>query len=145
VAKKYRRTFGLRLANTVVRGLLRLGVKMDSTYMLSVVGRKSGKLHATPVNLVEDGDQRWLVGPYGEVNWVWNARASRAVMLTRGWRSETVRLVELGPEESAPVLKRYLEQNAITRPYFDAAPDAPVEAFRAEAARHPVFRIVGPA
>jgi hypothetical protein len=66
-------------------------------------------------------------------------------MLTRGGRSETVRLVELGPEESAPILKRYLAQNAITRPYFDAAADAPLEAFQAEAARHPVFRIVGPA
>jgi hypothetical protein len=145
MAKQYRRTVGLRLANTLVRGLLWLGVKMDSTYLLSVAGCKSGKLHATPVNLVEDGDQRWLVGPYGEVNRVRNARASRAVMLTRGWRSETVRLVELGAEESAPILQRYLAQNAITRPYFDATPDAPLEAFQAEAARHPVFRIGGPA
>ena len=67
------------------------------------------------------------------------------VTLTRGRRSETVRVVEVDPEEGAPVLKQYLTQNAITRPYFDATPESPVEAFRAEAARHPVFRIAGPA
>ena len=29
----------------------------------------------------------------------------------------------------------------ITRPFFDAAPDAPIQAFEAEASRHPVFRL----
>jgi hypothetical protein len=31
----------------------------------------------------------------------------------------------------------------ITRPFFDLKPDAPLEAFVAEAERHPVFRIRG--
>jgi hypothetical protein len=29
----------------------------------------------------------------------------------------------------------------MTRPFFDARPDSPLEAFVAEAHRHPVFRI----
>jgi hypothetical protein len=29
----------------------------------------------------------------------------------------------------------------VTRPYFDARPDDPVERFAAEAAEHPVFRL----
>jgi hypothetical protein len=28
------------------------------------------------------------------------------------------------------------------KPFFDATPDAPLEAFAAEAARHPVFRLL---
>ena len=51
------------------------------------------------------------------------------------------KLVELGPAESAPVLKLYATRVPITRPFFDATPDSDVAAFAAEASRHPVFRI----
>ena len=50
-------------------------------------------------------------------------------------------VTQLVPEESAPVLKKYAERVPITRPYFEAELEAPVEAFEAAAARHPVFRI----
>jgi hypothetical protein len=69
-----------------------------------------------------------------------NAHAAGAVTLSRGRRSETVAMVELGPAEAAPVLKRYVTEAPITRPFFDATPDSPLEAFVAEAPRHPVFR-----
>jgi len=85
------------------------------------------------------------VAPYGAVGWVRNARAAGRVTLSRGSRSEVVRVAELGPEESAPVLKRYVTEVPITRPFFDVTPDSPLDAFRAEAPRHPVFRILGPA
>lgn len=42
---------------------------------------------------------------------------------------------------SAAVLRQYVREIPITRPFFDATPDAPLDAFAAEAARHPVFRI----
>jgi hypothetical protein len=64
-------------------------------------------------------------------------------MLSRGRRSETVTVVELEPAEAAPVLKQYITDVPITRPFFDATPDSPLEAFVAEAPRHPVFRIQG--
>lgn len=121
--------------------LLRLGLAPKGTYLLTVPGRKSGKLYSTPVRLVEDGSNRWLVSPYGEVNWVRNARAAGQATLTRGGRSETVSLIELGPAESAPVLQKYITNEPITRPYFDVQPDSPLEEFVAEAPRHPVFFI----
>ena len=141
MAQTYKLTFGRRLVNAFISALLRLGVKLPGTYLLSVAGRKSGKIHTTPVTLVEQSGQRWLIAPYGEVNWVRNARAAGRVTLRRGRQSETVTIVELGPQESAPVLKEYLKRVPIVRPYFDATPDSPLEAFVAEAARHPVFRI----
>ena len=56
------------------------------------------------------------MAPYGEVAWVRNARAAGEVTLSRVRRSETVALVELGPEEAAPLLKQSVTAIAITRP-----------------------------
>jgi len=141
VPKTYRLGATRRLANRIVRLLLRLGLAPPSTYLLTVRGRKSGALYSTPVTLMEEGADRWLVAPYGDVAWVRNARAAGQVTLRRGRRAETVTLVELTPEASAPILKRYMTRLPITRPFFDARPDSPLEAFAAEAPRHPVFRI----
>jgi hypothetical protein len=52
-----------------------------------------------------------------------------------------VSIEEVGPKESAPVLKKYIKLEPITQPYFDIDPDAVLEAFVAEAPRHPVFRL----
>jgi hypothetical protein len=72
-----------------------------------------------------------------------NARAAGRVTLSRWRHTESVTIADLGPEEAAPVLKQYVTEIPITRPFFDAKPDAPLEAFNAEAYRHPVFRIHG--
>jgi deazaflavin-dependent oxidoreductase (nitroreductase family) len=125
-----------------MRLLIRLGLAPRTTVLLTVPGRRSGTPRSTPVTLVEEDGQRWLVAPYGPVEWVHNARAAGQVELSRGRRTETVRVKELAPEAAAPVLKAYVERVPITWPYFDAAPDAPIAAFAAEAPRHPVFQVV---
>ena len=132
-----------RLLNGLVRILLRVGLAPRRTYLLTVRGRRSGKPYSTPVTLVETITDRWLVAPYGEVSWVRNPRAAGQVTLSHGRHAETVMIVELRPAEAAPVLQQYVTEVQITRPFFDAKPDAPVEAFVAEAHRHPVFRIQG--
>src|SRR5579859_4490126 len=141
----YQLTPGRKLVNSLVSGLLQMGLQLGSTYLLTVKGRKSGRLFTTPVTLVEEDGQRWLVSPYGEVNWVRNARAAGEVVLTRGRRSETVSIVELSPAEAAPILKTYLKRVSVVRPFFDVTAQAPVEAFVTEASRHPVFRLIRPA
>jgi deazaflavin-dependent oxidoreductase (nitroreductase family) len=141
MTKSYRLTPMRRIANGLMRQLLRLGLAPRTTMLLTVPGRRSGALRSTPVTLVEEDGQRWLVAPYGPVAWVLNTRAAGRVELSRGRRSETVRLNELAPEAAAPVLKAYVERVPITRPYFDAAPDTPLAAFVAEATRHPVFQV----
>jgi len=42
---------------------------------------------------------------------------------------------------AGPILKRYLALEPITRPSFDVLSDAPPEAFQAEVAEHPVFKL----
>jgi deazaflavin-dependent oxidoreductase (nitroreductase family) len=142
VAASYRLSPVRRAVNALVRGLLGLGLGPPRTYLLTVPGRRSGRLRSTPVTLVEGDGQRWLVAPYGTVDWVRNARTAGRVTLSRGRRSETVLVSELDSRESAPVLRQYAREVPITRPFFDAAPDGALEAFAAEAARHPVFRIM---
>ena len=140
MARTYRLGTTRRLVNELMKRLLRVNLAGRHAYLLTVPGRKSGKLYETPVILVENGE-RWLVAPYGDVGWVRNARASGEVTLSRRKHRETVKIHEVGPEQSAPVLRTYLRQVRPVRPFFDATPDSPVEAFAAEAAQHPVFLI----
>ena len=143
MAARYRRGLARRAVNRLVHCLLRLGLGPARTYLLTVTGRRSGAPRSTPVTLVEEGGRRWLVSPYGEVAWVQNLRAAGKATLSRGGRTEAVAVREIKPEEAAPVLKLYVTRVPITRPYFDARPEAGLSAFRAEAPRHPVFAIVG--
>jgi deazaflavin-dependent oxidoreductase (nitroreductase family) len=142
MAKSYRLTPLRRVANVLMRLLLRLGLAPRTTMLLTVPGRRTGTPRSTPVTVVEEDGERWLVGPYGPVGWVHNARAAGQVELSRGRHTETVRVTELAPEAAAPILKTYVQRVPITRPYFDAAPDAPLAAFAAEAPKHPVFQVV---
>jgi len=119
-------------------------VKLHGTYLLSIPGRKSGKIHTVPIRLIEKNGQCWLVAPYGQVNWVLNAREAGQVTLSPGRTSETVTIVELDPKESAPVLKEYLKQFPYVKPYFDVTPESPLDAIESESPRHPVFHIVDP-
>jgi deazaflavin-dependent oxidoreductase (nitroreductase family) len=144
VAKIYRLSRTRRAVNGLVRRLNAVGIGSECDCLLTVTGRKSGLPRTTPVTLVSEGGHRWLVAPYGEVEWVKNARAAGQVTLSRGRNSETVSFAELGPVESAPVLKAYVKNVAVTRPYFDATPDSPLGAFAAEASRHPVFLLQTP-
>jgi deazaflavin-dependent oxidoreductase (nitroreductase family) len=142
MARPYRLGFWRRSVNRIIRALLPVGLAPPHTYLLTVPGRRSRRIYSTPVTLVEENGERWLVAPYGEVGWVKNARAAGQVTLERGRRSETVGIVELSPDEAAPVLKKYLSRLPIVRPFFDVTPKSQIADFVAQAPRHPVFRIV---
>jgi hypothetical protein len=93
------------------------------------------------VSIVQEGGERWLVAPYGDRNWVRNARAAGVVELRRGRRRERLAVEELAPEDAVPVLRRYYELGRVTRPFFRAGPDATYDEWLAEAPSHPVFRL----
>jgi deazaflavin-dependent oxidoreductase (nitroreductase family) len=142
MSKTYHVNFADRIGAALITTLLRAGVNIGTTSLLTVRGRKSGQPHTVLVTLVEQDGQRWLVAPYGVVQWVRNIRAAGTATLTRGRRSETISVTELEAKEAAPVLKRYLLQvSAGVRSYFDATKDSPLEAFEYEAPGHPVFQI----
>lgn len=141
MASTYRLTAPRRILNVLMRALLRLGIAPRGIYLLTARGRRTGTPHSTPVTLVENADGRWLVAPYGVVGWVQNVRAAGQVTLSRGRRTDDLQVDEVGEQEAARVLQAYLRKVRVARPYFDAAPNSPLEAFAAEASRHPVFRL----
>ncbi|MDQ3670828.1 MAG: nitroreductase family deazaflavin-dependent oxidoreductase [Actinomycetota bacterium] len=139
--KPYRKSWWRRALNAVVRPLARLGLTGPRTYLLTVPGRTTGRLWSTPVSIVEEGGERWLVAPYGDRNWVKNARAAGWVELRRGRRRETLDVVEVAPEEAVPVLLRYYRLGRVTRPFFAAGLESSEDAWLAETPEHPVFRL----
>jgi len=139
--REYRLGPARRLVNVAVKLLVRVGLGPPHTYLLAVRGRRTGRRFTTPVRLVERDGERWLVAPYGAVAWVKNARAAREVELSRGRRTERAGIAELSAAEAAPVLAEYVRAVAVVRPFFEAGPGSPVEAFAAEAGLHPVFRL----
>jgi deazaflavin-dependent oxidoreductase (nitroreductase family) len=142
VPKPYRLSPGRRLINLVVRPLARLGLTGPRTHLLTVPGRTTGTLWSTPVSIVRSGGERWLVAPYGDRNWVKNARAAGWVELRRGRRSERLAVEELSAEEAVPVLREYYRRGRVTRPFFEASLESTPEEWLAEAPRHPVFRLL---
>jgi deazaflavin-dependent oxidoreductase (nitroreductase family) len=141
MAKTFHLNVATRTRDALLRTLLRAGVTLGTASLLTVRGRKTGQPRTIPVLLVEQDGARWLVAPYGVMQWVRNIRAAGTATLTRGRRSEAISVTELQAPEAAPILKAYLFKAPAARPYFDATKDAPLEAFEREAAHHPVFQI----
>jgi deazaflavin-dependent oxidoreductase (nitroreductase family) len=130
------------LLNALVAPAARLGLAGKRTHVLTVRGRKTGKRYSTPVQLVLEGERRWLVAPYGEREWVKNARAAGEVELTRALRTTRHAIEEVSPDDAAPVLRAYLRTTPIVKRFFAVTRHDSLEAFAAEAPRHPVFRVL---
>jgi hypothetical protein len=92
--------------------------------------------------VLEVAGDRWLVAAYGPVSWVRNARAAGHVTLSRSGHSETFGIAEATAQTAIPVLRAYIAEIKVTRPYFDASPDSPDVAIAAELRRHAVFRLI---
>ena len=58
------------MINSLFRVLTRPGLGASYRHILTVPGRKSGRLYSTPVDIIERDEQRWLVAGHGPTNWV---------------------------------------------------------------------------
>lgn len=123
---------------------LRLGARIGTQHILSVPGRRTGRLRSTPVSLVSLEGVRYVVSGEG-LAWVKNARAAGWAELFRAGRRERVRLTELPPAERGPILRAFWSQVPAGRSFiarlFGLAADASADDFEAAAPRCPVFRI----
>ena len=107
------------LFNPVAARILRLGRVLGPNALLTVRGRKSGVARTTPVALVELRGRRWVIGTFGDVNWVRNLRAAGRAEISAGRRTFPVRARELTREEGAgffaDVLVPYVTDGLIKR------------------------------
>ena len=88
----------VRVFNPIARRILHVGPLLGPNALITIRGRKSGLVRTTPIALVEIDGKRWVIGTFGEVNWVRNLRASGAATLSVGNRRDEVLASELTGE-----------------------------------------------
>ena len=132
-----------RLFNKLFGFFVGLGLGLPHNYLLQVRGRKSGRIYATPVDVLNREGKRYLVAPRGYTQWVRNALASGTVSLKKGRRSEEFRVRILSDDEKPVILKAYLDRYKLTvQRYFPVPAGSAVEAFRPLTANYPVFELL---
>lgn len=89
------------LFNPIARRVLRAGPLLGPNALITVRGRKSGVPRTTPIALVEIDGKRWVIGTFGDTNWVRNLRAAGEATLTVGRSREEVVADELDVEARA--------------------------------------------
>lgn len=130
--------------NRVASWLTRRGLSLAGSRELRVVGRRSGEVRTTVVNLLVLDGERYLVAPRGTTEWVRNLRAAGEGELRVGRRTEPFHAEELADGAKPAVLRAYLERWAweVGR-FFEEIDATSDDAALLEAAPgFPAFRIV---
>jgi deazaflavin-dependent oxidoreductase (nitroreductase family) len=141
----------IRLPGPIVERLLSLGMPLGPNRVLIMRGRRTGQLHHVPLAVTEVDGRRWVLGTFGETNWVRNLRAAGEAELEIGGARRRVRAVELTPAEGADffryVITPYVARlplpwrvgvNALIRL---AAPEVFAD-HELAAQKHPVFELI---
>lgn len=131
-----------RAANRFYGWLTRLGWVPTYGYLLETKGRKTQKIHGTPVNLLSHAGGYFLVGTRGHTEWSRNLLAESTGSLRRGAVVMRFTANPLADETKPEILKSYLSRfRPMVWRFFAVAYDAPVAEFTAIAAHHPVFEL----
>ncbi len=130
----------------LAKRLLGAGVPLGPNALLTVRGRKSGLDRTTPVALVAIGGRRWLIGTFGETQWVRNLRAAGRASLAVRRNTEPVSVRELTSEQAAAFFRDelgpYVRRLLIGRWLLTRLGAAEILAEPSAAAkRHPVFEV----
>lgn len=119
-----------------------LGLPPRFQAVLEIRGRISGRRRSNPVVIATVEGERYLVSMLGpESDWVKNVEAARGAAIIRQGRRRRVHLVEVPPQQRAPVLREYVRIASSGRQHFPLAVGTPLSEFKAIASRYPVFRI----
>jgi deazaflavin-dependent oxidoreductase (nitroreductase family) len=97
----------LKPMNKVMVAVQKLGVPAGPAMVLTVPGRKTGRLRSAPMTPFDHDGGMYTVAGFPGSDWAANARAAGLGTLSRGRRSRQVRIVELSPDESRPVLRAF--------------------------------------
>jgi deazaflavin-dependent oxidoreductase (nitroreductase family) len=129
--------------NPLVAFLTRRGISLAGSRVLEVQGRKSGEWRRTPVNPLGFEQDRYLVAPRGNTQWVRNLRVSGEGRLVGGRRVEEFTASELPDEQKPALLRAYLKKwKWEVGAFFDGVgADAPQSELERIAPDHPVFRV----
>jgi len=141
----------IRLPGPIVRRLLRFGMPLGPNRVLTIRGRRTGQFHTIPLAVAEVDGRRWVIGTFGETNWVRNLRAAGEAEVEIDGARRQVRAVELSQEQAAhfftDVIVPYVAR--LPRPWRMgvrslirfAAPEIETDPLFA-ARKHPVFELI---
>lgn len=131
----------LAVVNPVIRAAGRLGAPVS---VLTLRGRRTGRLRRTPVSPMELDGAHYVVAGYPTAQWVLNARDAGGGTLAVGRRRTPVRLVELTSQEARPVLREFpvrVPSAVSVMVNAGVVPDGSPDAYEALAGRCAVFRV----
>ena len=137
--------FRVSVVNFFVKNLLRIGVPVGPTTLLTVRGRKTGIQRTTPVEFLEHDGRYYVLGWFGDSNWCRNLRAVPEALVGRGRKRRKVIAEEVRDMEMwARVLKEILAPflgSSILKMGFELTKDSSMEDYAREAIRHPGFEL----
>ena len=87
----------VRAPNGLVGRLMRIGLPMGPNVPMTVRGRTSGLPRTVPVAVSEIDGRRYVIGAYGDVNWVRNLREAGEATIRIHGRDVHVNATELDP------------------------------------------------
>jgi deazaflavin-dependent oxidoreductase (nitroreductase family) len=120
-----------------------IGLGPKDYYLLEVRGRKTGRVYATPVSIIEQSGHRYVVAPRGAAQWVHNARAAGRIALRAGSSREQFEVREIPAADRAPILKSYLARyTKFVQRFFQVQNGAPEAEFARVAGSYPVFELI---
>jgi deazaflavin-dependent oxidoreductase (nitroreductase family) len=105
----------VRLPGPLVNWMLRAGVGLGPNTLVTIRGRKSGQPRTLPIAIVEDRGRRWIVGAYGDVQWVRNLRAAGQASIQVDGQPLVVSARELGRDEAREYFRTVIPQYTATR------------------------------
>jgi deazaflavin-dependent oxidoreductase (nitroreductase family) len=131
-----------RIFNRIFGWIVGTGFGFRDSYVLEVVGRKSGKVYATPVYIMLIDNRTFLVCPRGRAQWVINAEASGKVWLKKGAERMQYEIRAVPAADKPELLRDYLDRFKLTvQRYFPVPAGSSVSAFVPIANLYPVFQL----
>jgi len=138
----------VRALNPLIQRLLRTGMPMGPSALLTVRGRRTGTPRTFPVGLFEVDGRRFVMGSFGETNWIRNLRAAGEATIRTGHDDERVKATELAPDDAAPVLRgalaRFLSRPLMApmlRSWYGVDGKSIDADYLASAREHPMFEL----
>ena len=128
-----------------------LGLGPRDVMTLEVPGRRSGVIRRTVMVRAVCNGEHYVVALAGESQWVRNVRAAGGRVVVGGRQRRAARLVEVPPQQRAPVIRAYLLRwgrdagsRAVAseaRCYFGVSAGASMAEIQGVVEHYPVFRI----
>ena len=106
----------VRVFDPIARRLLAVGVPMGPNTILTVRGRRTGLPRRFAVAVTELDAHRWVVGTFGEANWVRNLRLAGRASIRRGGQDVPVAARELSQPETIAFFEAQLPESVRRMP-----------------------------